>query len=75
MKKSILNLGNALKKAEQKNINGGQEFRGPCFEWCADPYLQERYWKPLFCSCNTGGGSGGSGNNGGGGGNSGNDPV
>ncbi|CAL2060326.1 hypothetical protein [Tenacibaculum sp. 190524A05c] len=59
MKKSILNLGNALNKAEQKNIKGGQVFNGPCFEWCADPYIQELYWKPLFCSCNTSGGGGG----------------
>ncbi len=59
MKKSILNLGKALKKADQKNINGGQVFNGPCFEWCADPYIQELYWKPLYCNCNTGGSGGG----------------
>ncbi|MBA6156380.1 hypothetical protein H3Z83_07620 [Tenacibaculum sp. S7007] len=29
MKKSILNLGNALNKAEQKSINGGM-FINPC---------------------------------------------
>ena len=60
MKKPILNLGNTLNKAEQKNIKGGQVFGGPCFEWCADPYIQEMYWKPYNCSCNTGG-SGSSG--------------
>jgi len=30
MKKSILNLGKALNKAEQKEINGGREFSGTC---------------------------------------------
>ncbi len=61
MKKSILSLGNALNKAEQKTINGGQVFNGPCFEWCADPHIQELYWKPLFCNCNTSGGGNGGG--------------
>ncbi len=61
MKKQILNLGKALNKAEQKEVNGGQVFNGPCFEWCACPDIQEMYWKPLNCSCNTGGGSGGGG--------------
>ena len=59
MKKSILKLGNALNKAEQKQISGGNVFSGPCSEWCADPYLQEIYWKPLFCNCNIGGGGNG----------------
>lgn len=75
MKKSILNFGNALNKSEQKNIKGGQVFRGPCFEWCADPYLQELYWKPLYCSCNSGGSGGGNNNPPGGGGGGTNDPV
>ena len=63
MKKSILNLGKALNKAEQKTVNGGQVFGGPCFEWCADPEIQEMFWKPMYCSCNSGGGgnSGGDG--------------
>ncbi|WP_075343762.1 hypothetical protein [Tenacibaculum agarivorans] len=67
MKKSILKLGKTLNKTEQKVINGGQVFRGPCFEWCACPHLQELYWKPLNCSCSSGGsgGSGGGGSTGG----------
>ncbi len=73
MKKSILNLGKALQKAEQKTINGGRVFTGPCFEWCACPHLQELYWKPLYCSCNTGGSGGG--NTGGGNPPRNNDPV
>ncbi|KAB1151712.1 hypothetical protein F7018_18050 [Tenacibaculum aiptasiae] len=64
MKKSILNIGEALNKAEQKSINGGQPFYGPCFEWCADPYIQQNYWKPLNCSCNNRGGNTGGGSNG-----------
>lgn len=64
MKKSILKLGKALNKLEQKNINGGQVFNGPCFEWCADPYIQQMYWQPLNCSCNTGSGNNSNGNNG-----------
>ena len=69
MKKSILNLGNALNKAEQKNIKGGQVFNGPCFEYCAlDDYLKDIFWKPLNCSCNSGGSGGGNNNPPGGGG-------
>ncbi|MFT7900635.1 hypothetical protein VBY74_11705 [Tenacibaculum ascidiaceicola] len=30
MKKSILNLGNALTKANQKQIKGGNKFNDPC---------------------------------------------
>ena len=65
--KNLKNLGKALNRVEQKLINGGQVFGGPCFEWCACPDIQEMYWKPLNCSCNTGGsgGSGGGGNSGG----------
>ncbi|RBW54650.1 hypothetical protein DS884_17010 [Tenacibaculum sp. E3R01] len=65
MKKSILNLGKTLNKVEQKTISGGQVFNGPCFEWCADPDIQQMYWKPLYCNCNTGGGNSGGGNGGG----------
>ncbi|WP_299124038.1 hypothetical protein [uncultured Tenacibaculum sp.] len=75
MKKSILNVGKALNKAEQKSINGGQQFYGPCFEWCADPYLQQIFWKPLNCNCNTGGSGGNSGGGTPGGGNPGGGPV
>ncbi len=71
MEKLILNLGKTLNKAEQKTINGGQVFNGPCFEWCADPYIQQMYWKPLNCSCNSGSGGSGNGNSG----NSGQGPV
>jgi hypothetical protein len=57
MKKSILNLGKPLQKADQKLVKGGQVFNGPCFEYCAlDDYLKSIFWKPLYCSCNTGGG-------------------
>ena len=31
MKKSILNIGKALNKAEQKEINGGRNWNGFCF--------------------------------------------
>lgn len=59
MKKSILNLGKSLNKAEQKTITGGTI---PCFEWCAlDPMSQAMFDKPLYCNCNSSGGSGGGG--------------
>ena len=41
MKKSILNLGKALNKAEQKEVNGGRGKKNPCAfskdpstDWC-----------------------------------------
>ncbi|RLJ97808.1 hypothetical protein [Tenacibaculum discolor] len=40
MKKSILNLGKALNKADQKQINGGRMFT--CDEFCsASPQAQQ----------------------------------
>ncbi|WP_442264472.1 hypothetical protein ACSIGC_08850 [Tenacibaculum sp. ZS6-P6] len=68
MKKSILKLGNVLNKAQQKTIAGGNSvFTGPCFEWCADPDIQELYYKPLFCNCTVSGGGTSPGNPGDGG--------
>ncbi|WP_299678637.1 hypothetical protein [uncultured Tenacibaculum sp.] len=68
MKKSILKLGKVLNKTQQKTVaGGGSVFTGPCFEWCADPDLQEMYYKPLFCYCRNGGGGNPPGNPGGGG--------
>ena len=65
MKKSILSLGKSLNKGQQKEIKGGGI---PCFEWCAlDEETQSLIWKPLYCTCNTGGGGGtGGGGTGGG---------
>ncbi|CAL2104711.1 conserved protein of unknown function [Tenacibaculum sp. 190130A14a] len=66
MKKSILTLGKALNRVEQKTITGGGI---PCFEWCAlDPLTQSMIAKPLFCSCRSGGGGNGNPGNGGSGG-------
>jgi len=62
MKESILKLGYALNKTQQKSVIGGGV---PCNEWCYDPELQQ-FFPYENCSCgSTGGGNtGGSGGGG-----------
>ena len=51
MKKSILNLGKALNKAEQKSINGGGKRLGECL--VPDP---DNNFEPMlvgYAACNT----------------------
>ena len=48
MKKSILNLGKALNKAEQKNINGGIQGGGHCCSWRGEECV---YWEEWGTTC------------------------
>lgn len=64
MKKSILDFGRALKRAEQKNINGGTGALGFCDASgnCPSGYYCEGYFckkDPSSGSGNPGGGPGG----------------
>jgi len=71
MENLVLNLGKVLSKAELLLINGGAP---PCYEFCADPTLDQYFVRPQGCTCSSSGGGGG-GNTGGDDGNGPVDPV
>ncbi|WGH76875.1 hypothetical protein P8625_06955 [Tenacibaculum tangerinum] len=51
MKKSILNLGKALNKTSQKQINGGINYGGECYQLLDNTCCQYYSWGEF---CDTG---------------------